>query len=117
MVKEIKTIKTNEYPTRYVAFKNPTYFVENANPQNRGGYEFAVYYEPYQNQEYPHLTDGIYIEISSYQGKKILLDCHLTIPNKNRQQKGFTKLYNSYKEAKQEAFKWLEEAHKFLQEV
>jgi hypothetical protein len=52
-------LKTEQYPTRYVAFDNPAVLIEHSNPERRGGFEFAVYH-----------SDNLYIEICAYQDDK-----------------------------------------------
>lgn len=109
----MKNLKIDDFVTRYVAFENPRCFVENTNPQNIGGFELAVYYEPHNNI-YHRLEDWISVEIVSYQGRLILLDCSATKPNRGREQTRFVKLYKNYQEAKEEAFKQIEKMQKFI---
>ncbi|MDF2953059.1 MAG: hypothetical protein OD816_000304 [Thermodesulfobacterium sp.] len=80
----IKTMLATEYPTRYVAFKYPKTLILQKNIQYFGGFEYAIYYYPVKNKTYPHLTDGLYAEMVSYQGKKYLVDITLTLPNEKR---------------------------------
>jgi len=108
-----KQIITTLYPTRYVAFDQPRTWVEHANPEHQGGFEYAVYHDPMQNREYPHLKDGIYIEIVSYQGIDYLLDAHATRPIKGRPVLAKVERYPTFAEAKTEAMKWLPTAYEF----
>lgn len=57
------TLKTAEYPTRYVASEFPGKLIINENPEDRGGFEFAVYH-----------SDNLHIDIVSYQGTSVLMD-------------------------------------------
>jgi len=108
----METTQTTEYPTRYVAFDHPGEWVEHQTPEHRGGYEFAVYYQPMPNEAYPTLTDGLYIEIVSYQGKDWLLSAHATRPDIHREQRSFVKRYPTYEIAKKHALNWLENTGK-----
>jgi len=101
-------------PTRYVAFKNPGVWIEHEALENRGGFEWAAYSEPYQNVYYEHLGDGIFIEICSFQGKWFLLECHMTMPDVSRKQYNLVKRYVCYKRAKTAALKWLMNMRKIL---
>ena len=90
----MQIIKTDKYPTRYTAFDNPRAFVINSKPDlYRPGCELAVYHAPMVNAAYPHLTDGVYISVFSYQGKGIILDYHFTAPNRTRRQKNKTEKF------------------------
>jgi len=89
----MQIIRTDNYPIRYVAFDNPRAFVINAKVEHRGGYELAVYHAPMVNAAYPHLTDGVYISVFSYQGKEIILSYHFTAPNRTRRQKNKTEKF------------------------
>lgn len=93
--------KTSTYPTRYAAFDNPRIFWINETIKHTGGYEFAVFHAPMPNAAYPHITDGLYISVISYQGKQIMVDYHFTAPNSGRQQKGLHKMFPNadYQEA------------------
>jgi len=108
-----KQLYTTKYPTRYAAFKSPRTWVEHANPEHRGGFEYAVYSDRMKNVDYPHLEDGIYIEIVSYQGIDYLLSCHATRPKKGREQLNFVQRYPEYHLAKTAALKWLPKAYSF----
>jgi hypothetical protein len=110
----VSIIKTKEYPIRYVAFDHFGALVENSHPRHDGGNEWAVFSELVQNKAYPHLTDGIYFEIVSYQGKALLLDATATRPDENRKQLRHTELFQTYEQAKRSALTWLEEARQFV---
>jgi len=109
----MKELSTREYPTRYIARDNPQTWVTNLNPQYSGGFEFAVYHEPMQNQDWPHIQDGIYIEIVSYQGIDFLLSAHACKPDKSREQKALVKRFKTYTGAKRAAIRWLPKAYDF----
>jgi len=111
---KIPTIKTNSYPTRYVAFHNPGVLVESSHPKHDGGYEWTVFSERIQNKEYPHLTDGVYLEIVSYQGKALLVDGTATQPDKTRRQLRYTQLFQTYEQARSSALAWLDKAREFV---
>jgi hypothetical protein len=82
----MEIIRTDQYPIRYVAHDNPGKWVEHFRPQDRGGFEFACYSLPIVNEYWPNLTDGIAISVYSYQGKKLVLDCFLGMPDQSRRQ-------------------------------
>lgn len=107
MSREPEVITTDEYPTRYVAWDNPRKWVEHAHPEDRGGFEWAVYADEMINADAPHLKDGIYIEIIRYQNKGWLADCSFTIPNAARRQGGIKDMFRTYAEAKGAALRWL----------
>lgn len=115
-------MKTSEPITRYVAADNPNLWVENEKlalvhvepepysykgPQTNGGFEFAVYDEPWHNPTYPDLKDGIHVQIVSYQGKSYLLDCHATMPTHARDQFGCSARFALYEQAKLGAMLWI----------
>lgn len=111
-------ILADTYPTRYVAFENPKSWVEAKDfSVRRGGYEYAAYIEPMQNTEYPHLTDGIYCQIVSYQGIDFMADCHYTIPNKERKQGDFVKRFTDYHEARKAVQNWIPQARDIITEA
>ncbi len=103
---EIERRITTEYPTRYEAFAHPKILFEqkdtalvNEKKHNNGGREFAVYYEPVQKRDAPHLEDGIYAEICSFQGKQYLAEVHATQPEKGRRQQTAHKTFDKYADA------------------
>jgi len=111
----MKGIIAKTYPTRYTAFDNPKTWVEAADLSVKdGGYEYAVYYEPMANREYPHITDGIYCEIVSYQGIDYLVNCSYTIPDKSREQGGVSKRFKDYHEARKFAQNWIPKAQEMI---
>jgi len=111
----METMTTAEYPIRYVAKDNQQTWVEHKEPKHRGGFEFAVYSQQVQNPVYSSLTDGIFIEVVSYQGDgRLLLSCHLTIPDAHRKQYNHVKICPTYQEAKAAAFLWLKKAKGLL---
>ncbi len=111
-------IETDRYPVRYVAFENPGTIVKSAEVNGRGGKEFMVYYEPRRNKVYPSFTDGIYGEISSYQGKDYLVDVHVTVPDGRREQQSWSKCFKNLDIAYEYFVAAINEAKKYLaQEV
>ncbi len=111
----MNVIETNKYPVRYVAFENPGTIVKSENMTNdRGGREFVVYYEPHRNKEYPSLTDGIYGEISSYQGKDYLVDVYVTVPDERREQQYWFKRFKNLDSAYEYFVAAINEAKKYL---
>ncbi len=103
---EIERRITAEYPTRYEAFKHPKILFEqkdtalvNEKKHNNGGREFAVYYEPVQNQDISELTDGLYAEICSFQGRYYCAEVRATQPWKGRKQNIAHKDFQIYSNA------------------
>ncbi len=103
---EIERRTTTEYPTRYEAFKHPKILFEqkdttlvNEKKYNNGKREFAVYYEPVQNQDISELTDGLYAEICSFQGRHYCAEVHATQPWKGRKQNTAYKNFQTYPDA------------------
>jgi hypothetical protein len=104
-----------QYPIRYDAFDNPGIWFEGDRMEKRGGKEIAVYHEPMPNQTpgYEHVTDGIHIEIVSYQGKDFLMDGCATRPSKNRTQFNYSERYPTYEAAWMAAEIYRIEAQRF----
>ena len=113
----MKVIKTCEYPTRYVAFKNQKTLVLQINHKLEGGYEYAVYSHRVKNSYWPGLIDGLFASIESSQGKWYIVEIHLTLPNKERQQLGFTKAFDDYQEALETLKQGIEKYEEILKEV
>jgi len=113
----MKIIKTCEYPTRYVAFKHPQTLVLQTIHKLEGGYEYAVYSHRVKNLYWPGLIDGLYASIESSQGKWYIVEISLTLPNRERQQLGFTKVFDDYNEALEALKKGIEKHEKILREV
>jgi hypothetical protein len=105
----MQILKTDEYPTRYVAFDNPGKWVEHTRPEHRGGFEFAVYHLSIPNVHHTGINDGIHIQVNSYQGHKLVLDCRLTVPDAMRAQRGITRDVLSLPQAEILARDWLAE--------
>jgi hypothetical protein len=59
----MQTATTDVYPTRYAAFEGPRTFVEYTGDYAEHFREMAVYHDPRANPRFPHVTDGIYVEI------------------------------------------------------
>lgn len=112
----VKELKTAEYPTRYVAFDNPQTFVEAESPKDSGGFEWAVYSHRVKNKDYPQLTDGVFFEICSYQGKDYLVSGYATKPDKRRHGPAFaiTQRCPTYQEAKAVALDWIPKAEAWI---
>jgi len=100
----MKVVKTNEYPTRYEAFKNPGVIFENSEPINRGGFEYLYYYKGKQG-------DYVGADVSSFQGIEYLVDAHACYGLK---QKGFAKCFKTYKEAKKTALRKIKQLENWL---
>ena len=126
----IRIDKTAEYPVRYAAFTNPCILFENvkgtelvhprkgdkSNTSGNGGHEYAVYHEPFQNRAFPHIQDGIYAEIVSYQGIDYLVSCHATRPTRKREQDSLVERVKTYEEAKALVLAWIPVAQTWIRE-
>lgn len=109
---------TSKYPTRYVAFDNPGKWVTQTRQENWGGFEYAVYHETMVNEKDPEITDGIHLEIVSYQGKGYLLEANAFRPDASRAQMGvLSEMFYTMDAAKQAAIAWIKEARKFCATV
>jgi len=117
MLKKIKIKWTQDYPTRFVAFKNQQTLVLQINHKLEGGYEYAVYSHRVKNSYWPRLIDGLFASIESSQGKWYIVEIHLTLPNKERQQLGFTKAFDDYQEALETLKQGIEKYEEILKEV
>lgn len=102
----MKTLYIEDYPTRYYAFKNPGKWVEHLRPQDRGGFECAVYCEDSKNNIKPY----IYAEIVSYQGIKFLTKGQGYTNDITQFQTGISELFDTYAEAKTFLLKWIKQA-------
>lgn len=99
---------TTEHPLRYSAFENPRVLFlaqETTLAGSTPGREFAAYYEPVRNVDYPFFDDGIYAEISSFQGKSYLAAIHATQPRKGRTQKTEHRFFYDF----MQAVEWVEQ--------
>ena len=117
MLKKIKIKWTQDYPTRFVAFKNQKTLVLQINHKLEGGYEYAVYSHRVKNLYWPGLIDGLYASIESSQGKWYIVDISLTLPNRERKQLGFVKTFDDYQEALEALKKGIEKYEEILKEV
>lgn len=81
---KIPTMATTEYPVRYVAFDNPGTLVINASRKCEGGNEWAILTQTMTNRRYPHIEDGVYAEIHSFQHRDLTLDVYATTPTESR---------------------------------
>ena len=113
----MRIIKTCEYPTRFVAFKNQKTLVLQQNHLSQGGYEYAVYSHRVKNLYWPGLIDGWYASIESSQGKWYIVDISLTLPNRERKQLGFVKTFDDYQEALEALKKGIMKYEEILREV
>lgn len=92
-VSAMQTETTAEYPTRYAAFDRAGVLFVAAKPEERGGFEAAVYANLRQNARWPHIEDGVYVEViglAKANGKGVrawLVDAHATLPDETRAQK------------------------------
>lgn len=108
---------TMTYPTRYAAGQSQGEFVVQADLRRQGGYEWAVLSHDMQNPVYPHIVDGIYISISSYQTSHLILDCHASAPTRTRPQKNYSQkfAYEDFSKALSAGEAWYKEALAWLQ--
>lgn len=109
MGKLIPQRTTDKYPVRYQAFDHDREWWRSAEPKPEGGREWDVYHEGHPNLDCPHLVDGIYVSVSSYQDKDLLLDCSLTLPVQGRKQFGHQDRfpYSDRDKAMREGMKWI----------
>ena len=92
----MKTIRTSEYPIRYLCFKNEGVIIENKKQDKRGGYELLHYYNT-------HGKGNISAELCSYQGEGYLISVHAELDRediRDRKQVGFAEIYYNYEHAK-----------------
>ena len=92
----MKTIKTSEYPIRYLCNKNLGVIIENEIQKNRGGYELLQYYNT-------HGKGNVSAELSSYQGEGFLVSVHAEFDRadiRDKKQVGFAEIYYNYESAK-----------------
>lgn len=86
----IERRETPDYPTRYAAFETPHVIWWYSGDKITGAREAGIYKDPIQNETYPHITDGIYGEISRREGRYIKpgywITCHATRPDASREQ-------------------------------
>jgi hypothetical protein len=104
-------------PLRYIARDNPRIWVEHEQAESlpiRGGREYAVYWEPYDNWRYPQFQGGIQIEITGYQTHDYLLHISCEAPTADRTQHNFSQRYGSFGYAKKTAIKELAERRRWL---
>jgi len=115
----MKIIETERYPIRYEAFANPGIVFKKKQPKHTAGEELAYCYILYRNPYYPYIRDSIQFEVSSYQGKFIVLHCYYSRPTKKREQGGVTKRFdNSEIDAAIEAgIKWLNENKHLMESI
>jgi len=92
----MKTIRTSDYPIRYLTFKNEGVIIENEKQEKRGGYELLYYYNT-------HGRGNISAELCSYQGEGYLVSVHAELDRediRDRKQVGFSEIYYNYDHAK-----------------
>lgn len=110
----MKTMTTDQYPTRYFAGSNPGVWVDHENPEQRGGFEVSSYREPWESDcypEHPHLWHGIDIDLFWHAEGGVVVDCNVTLPNEARTARRFTqwvKGYDAIERARKIAKEWLE---------
>jgi len=109
---------TDEYPTRYAAFRrHGVLFIYEGETIKPG--EVACYYEPLQNSQYPHLTDGIYGEVHTLhpvEKRGYYASVHATRQDGSRQQKNRGQIFPPAEREAAIAFliEHLETAHQWL---
>ncbi|HEY3426541.1 MAG TPA: hypothetical protein VGL27_17230 [Negativicutes bacterium] len=113
IVSNIASIVTSQYPIRDVALANHGVWIEHEQPQCVEGFEYAIYYEPYQNIVFPEVLDAISIEIL-FHDNEFLFSGYATRPDNDRNEFKITKTFTSYQDAKRTAIHWLPKAHKFI---
>lgn len=112
----MQIIKTSqERNIRYTARKNPGVVVEHATPLKEGGFEWLYYVYPITNSYYPHLQDGITVDIVWHAGYGcwLLESCAIT-PDRFRCQYGKAELYKTYEVARCKAFQEITRLHNIL---
>lgn len=111
-------LQTTEYPLRDVAFAHHGIWVEQLEPQKLHDYEWAIYYEPYQNSIYTNTMDAIFLEIS-FQNRpdqiSFLVTGYAVRPDEQRTELRLKEECRSYNEAKRLSLNWLAKAHQFIQ--
>lgn len=106
----MKTIRTSEYPIRYLTFKNEGVIIENEKQLKRGGYELLHYYNT-------HNKGSVSAEICSYQGEGYLVSVHAELDRediRDRKQVGFAEIYYNYEHAKKIILKKIEFYEKWV---
>lgn len=81
--------RATQYPTRYDAHDRPGIIFEHPQPKESGGFEWAAFSDPMTNVHYPHLEDGVYASIYSFQDKRLAVEVHACRPDRGRAQKVF----------------------------
>lgn len=80
---KIQTVLTDEYPTRYAAFRSSgILFIQ----KDQTKHELAVICYPVDNLDLEGLIDGLHVEIHSHASRGIAVDCCATYPDLWRQQ-------------------------------
>lgn len=111
-------LQTAEYPLRDVAFAHHGVWVEQLEPQDTHDYEWAIYYEPYQNSVYTHTMDAIFLEITfqNTPGQtSFLVSGYAVRPDEHRCELRLKQECGSYNEAKRLSLHWIAKAHQFIQ--
>lgn len=90
---DIPELTTDQYPTRYAAHDNPKHLVLYAGELDiyRGGREIAVYADFMENSRYPHLRDGVYVELyglAPARERGLFVRSHAARPDGSRHQFG-----------------------------
>lgn len=107
-------LRTSEYPTRYVAFDNPRTLVIAKNPEERGGFEAMVYDAPIANTVHSGIEDGVYGEVSSYQGRYWIVQVHATKPTRFRSQNSWKERTDSLTPAKETLKRLIAKANSWM---
>lgn len=103
----IPIAETREYPVRYVAFDTPGVLIRHAAPKTEGGHEWAVYAYMVPNPVWPELRDGIYLEITSFQGNGWLISASTTYPTATREPSRYVMSCRTFEDAEERAMLWL----------